>query len=61
LAKRAEAGIKVKQPLSSYKTSVKNLPAKRESGAYRRRANVKEVAYDAEASAAGILDIENNR
>jgi isoleucyl-tRNA synthetase len=59
LAKRAEAGIKVKQPLSSYKTSVKELAGKKGILALiADEANVKEVAYDAEASAAGILDIE---
>jgi len=59
LAKRAEAGIKVKQPLSSYKTSVKELAGKKGILALiADEANVKEAVYDAEAPAAGILSTE---
>jgi isoleucyl-tRNA synthetase len=59
LAKRSEAGVKVKQPLSSYKTSVKELSGRKEIlTLIADEANVKEVIYDASADNSGVLDTE---
>jgi len=59
LAQRAEKGIKVKQPLASYKTAVKELAGTAEVLALiADEANVKKVIYDASAPAEGVLDTE---
>ena len=59
LAQRAEKGIKVKQPLASYKTAVKELAGKAEVLALiADEVNVKKVIYDASAPAEGVLDTE---
>lgn len=59
LARRAEAGVKVKQPLASYRMPIKELAGKKEILALiADEANVKEVIYDAAAEASGILDTE---
>jgi len=59
LAQRAEKGIKVKQPLASYKTSVKELAEKTEILALiADEANVKKVIYNASVPTEGMLDTE---
>ena len=59
LAQRAEKGIKVKQPLASYKTAVKELANQTEILALiADEANVKKVIYDASTPEEGVLDTE---
>jgi isoleucyl-tRNA synthetase len=59
LARRSEAGIKVKQPLLSYKFSLKELDGKADILALvAEEANVKQVVYDEAATEGGILDTE---
>ncbi|MFA4999237.1 MAG: class I tRNA ligase family protein [Parcubacteria group bacterium] len=59
LAKRAEVGIKVKQPLAYYKTSVKELAGNAEILALiADEANVKRVIYDSSVPGDGVLDTE---
>ena len=59
LAQRAEKGIKVKQPLASYKTAVKELANQVEILALiADEANVKKVIYDASMPEEGVLDTE---
>jgi len=59
LAQRAEKGIKVKQPLASYKTTVKKLANQKEILALiADEANVKQVIYECTAPEGGLLDTE---
>ncbi|MFA5052682.1 MAG: class I tRNA ligase family protein [Parcubacteria group bacterium] len=59
LAKRSEANIKVRQPLKSYKTSLKELDGQTEILALiADEANVGQVIYDESAGESGVLDTE---
>lgn len=59
LAKRAEAGIKVKQPLASYKITIPELKQEKEiCELIASEANVKQVLYDDKAGESGVLDTE---
>jgi len=59
LASRAESGIKVKQPLTSYKMKRKELKNKEEIlMLIADEANVKKVIYDASLPIEGLLDTE---
>ncbi|MDD4931186.1 MAG: class I tRNA ligase family protein [Candidatus Colwellbacteria bacterium] len=59
LARRSETGIKVKQPLMTYKFSVKSLKGKKELlGLLADEVNVKKVIYDEAVPLGGWIDNE---
>lgn len=59
LAMRSKEGIKVKQPLSSYRFSVKDLKEKKDIlSLVADEANIKEIIYDETAPEEGVLDTE---
>jgi isoleucyl-tRNA synthetase len=59
LARRSDAGIKVKQPLNSYKFSIEAIKDKTDIiKLIAEEANVKQVIYDKDVSGEGVLDVE---